>query len=179
MKTAPMVEVRVARLGIDSNTNAFVVILRELAGGRILPIWIGKAEAESIVMTMNQVRAERPRTHDLCSSLVTGLGGEMKRVNITSVQSNTYFAELCFDGPNGPVEIDGRPSDGIAIALRLEAPIFAADSLLTDIEIDEDSETVDSAFGSADSVESRELSAEALKAYLERLRPEDFGKFRP
>jgi uncharacterized protein len=171
-----MVEVTVARLGLDSATNSYVVILRERGGRRLLPIWIGQPEAESIVMQMNQVKRERPLTHDLCKTLITGLGGTLRRVNITRVQKNTYFAELQLDGPNGPVELDARPSDSIAIALRLDAPIYAPETLLTAIDMDEEED--DDAELPSPSAE-QELSSEQLKQYLENLRPEDFGKFSP
>lgn len=173
-----MVEVSVARLGLDSSTNSYVVILRERGGRRLLPIWIGKPEAESIVMEMNGLKRERPLTHDLCKALIVGLGGALKRVNITRVEKSTYFAELQIEGPQGVVQVDARPSDSIAIALRLDAPIYAPVSLLTAIEADdlEEVEDDDSPFSSAG---SDELTPEQLKAYLENLRPEDFGRFTP
>jgi len=171
-----MMEVKVARLGLDSATNSYVVILREKAGTRVLPIWIGKPEAESILIQMNRLKRERPLTHDLCKTLITGLGGTLRRVNITRVEKNTYFAEMQLEGAKGLVAVDARPSDSIAIALRLEAPIFAPDELLTDIDMDggeEELEARESASG------GDELTAEQLQAYLENLRPEDFGKFTP
>ncbi|WP_411279882.1 bifunctional nuclease family protein [Gemmatimonas sp.] len=170
-----MVEVTVARLGLDSATNSYVVILREKGGRRVLPIWIGQPEAESIVMQMNQVKRERPITHDLCKSLIIGLGGTLRRVSITRVQKSTYYAEMQIDGPTGVVEVDARPSDSIAIALRLDAPIFAPAALLTAVDNDQDADEGDFSVDTADS----ELTAEQLKAYLENLRPEDFGKFSP
>lgn len=171
-----MVEVTVARLGLDSATNSYVVILRERVGARVLPIWIGKPEAESILIQMNQLKRERPLTHDLCKALITALGGTLRRVTITRVEKSTYFAEMQLDGANGIVEVDARPSDSIAIALRLGSPIFAPDSLLTDIDIDGEEESSSSS-STADDV--HQLSAEQLQAYLENLRPEDFGKFTP
>ncbi len=170
-----MVEVTVARLGLDSATNSYVVILRERGGKRVLPIWIGQPEAESIVMQMNSVKRERPITHDLCKSLIIGLGGTLRRVSITRVQKSTYYAEMQIDGPKGVVEVDARPSDSIAIALRLDAPIFAPSTLLTAIDDDQDDDGDDFSVEASDS----EMTAEQLKAYLENLRPEDFGKFSP
>ncbi len=172
-----MVEVTVARLGLDSATNSYVVILRERGGRRLLPIWIGQPEAESIVVQMNGVKRERPLTHDLCKALIVGLGGTLRRVSITRVEKSTYYAEMQIDGPAGLVQVDARPSDSIAIALRLDAPIFAPSSLLTAVEADElDEEDDDSPFGAAS---DDELTPEQLKAYLENLRPEDFGRFTP
>ena len=178
-----MVEVRVARLGLDSASKTYVVILQEKNGERLLPIWIGQPEAESIVMQMNGIKRERPLTHDLCKSLIVGLGGTLRRVQITKVQKSTYYAELHVERGGEIVQVAARPSDSIAIALRLSAPIFAQESLLTTIETEE---ADDDPIGAASSEElplsstsGDELSAEQLKAYLEKLRPEDFGKFTP
>lgn len=171
-----MIEVAVARLGLDAATNSYVVILKEKSGNRLLHIWIGQPEAESIVMQMSNVRRERPLTHDLCKSLIVGMGGTLRRVQITKVQKNTYFAELHIARGETIVHVDARPSDSIAIALRLAAPIFAQESLLTMVEAEESDDEPDLTLPSADA-RSDELSSEQLKAYLEKLRPEDFGKF--
>jgi uncharacterized protein len=169
-----LVEVEVMRLGLDRTSNSYVVILQEKGGSRLLPIWIGQPEAESIVIEMNKLKRERPLTHDLCKNLIIGLGGTLRRVHITKVENRTFFAELHIARSTGAVSIDARPSDSIAIALRFEAPIFAQESLLTAMlhdDIQQDSETLAEPGG--------EMSAEQLKVYLENLRPEDFGKFHP
>ena len=186
-----MVEVVVSRLGLDSTTNTYVVILREKGGNRLLPIWIGQPEAEAIVMQMNNMKRERPLTHDLCKSLIVGLGGTLRRVQITKVQARTYYAELHITGPSGAVQIDARPSDSIAVALRLGAPIFAQEALLT-VVADDEEEDAEGAESSGEATYSSppavppapapapsadEMTGEQLKAYLETLRPEDFGKF--
>ncbi len=184
-----MIEVIVSRLGLDSTTNSYVVVLQERGGTRLLPIWIGQPEAESIVMHMHNVKRARPLTHDLVRSLIVGMGAQLRRVQITRVEKSTYFAELQIQHGETLVHIDARPSDSIAVALRLSAPIYAADALLVepgDSSLEEaeeesvESETPD--FGSTFEVGGRddtELSAEQLKEYLENLRPEDFGKFNP
>lgn len=170
-----MVEVIVEKLGLDSSTNSHVVILREKGGTRILPIWIGQPEADSIVMEMKSIRRERPLTHDLCKSLIMGLGGTLRRVQITKVQKSTYYAELHVVRADGVVQIDARPSDSIAIALRMAAPIFAPEALLTKVEEEEGPEEFSPS--SSSGLTPEELTSDQLKAYLETLRPEDFGKF--
>lgn len=170
-----MVEVTVARLGVDKATDAHVVILREKDGRRLLPIWIGKPEADSIIMELNHLKRERPLTHDLCKSLILALGGAVRRVTITRVVKSTYFAELELEGADGIVTVDARPSDSIAIALRLGAPIYAPDDLLTVVESDDD----DDESMPLPPSPAPEFTAEQLKAYLAALRPEDFGKFSP
>jgi hypothetical protein len=168
-----MIEVVVSRLGLDSSTQSYVVILQEKDGQRLLPIWIGQPEAESIVMQMHNIKRVRPLTHDLCKSLIVGLGGDLQKVHITRVEKNTYYAELHIARNGDVVQVDARPSDSIAIALRLAAPIFASEALLSDVQVEESTETFDPEVMKSTS----ELNAEQLKEYLERLRPEDFGKF--
>jgi len=181
-----MIEVTVSRLGLDSSTNSYVVVLQERDGTRLLPIWIGQPEAESIVMHMHNVKRSRPLTHDLVRSLIVGMGAQLKRVQITRVEKSTYYAELHVQRGTELVQIDARPSDSIAVALRFSAPIFAAESLLVEPgeevdDGDEESAAAEPDFGipEADARSDAELSAEQLKSYLENLRPEDFGKFNP
>jgi len=181
-----MIEVTVSRLGLDSSTNSYVVVLQERDGTRLLPIWIGQPEAESIVMHMHNVKRSRPLTHDLVRSIIVGMGAQLRRVQITRVEKSTYYAELHVQRGTELVQIDARPSDSIAVALRLSAPIYAGESLLVDpAEETEDgeeegaAEEQDLGLPSGETTDEAELSAEQLKAYLEALRPEDFGKFNP
>ena len=171
-----MIEVVVSRLGVEPGSQSYVVVLQEKGGSRLLPIWIGQAEAESIVMHMHQMKRSRPLTHDLCKNVIKAMGVNLKRVQITHVKENTYFAELHLERGGTVVVVDARPSDSIAIGLRMEAPIFAADELLMTAEEEaEQSTTEPNLTASGDA----ELTAEQLKEYLEQLRPEDFGKFIP
>jgi bifunctional DNase/RNase len=173
-----MIEVVVSRLGMDPGTQTYVVVLQEKGGARLLPIWIGQAEAESIVVQMQSIKRERPMTHDLCKNMIIGLSATLRRVQITRVENNTYYGELHLDRSGNVLHIDSRPSDAIAIAVRLDAPIFAAESLLMLPEEDEEEDSSES-FSPPTPAErdASELSAEQLKRYLEHLRPEDFGKF--
>ena len=164
-----MIEVRVAHLGLDRTTNTPVVILQEKDGERVLPIWIGPAEASAIAMELAGVKFSRPLTHDLLKQVIVGLGAQLYRVLITQVKENTYFAELQIRRGDHVVQIDARPSDSIAVALRLKAPIFTVDDLLELTSVD----TVDPTEG------PQPLDADQLKSYLENLDPEDFGKFTP
>jgi len=166
-----LVEVRVAHLGFDRNTNAPVVVLQEKEGQRVLPIWIGPAEASAIAMELAGVKFSRPLTHDLLKQVILGLGGELRRVLITAVKENTYYAELHIHRNGDWVQVDARPSDSIAVALRLKAPIFTHPDLLDTAPVS----TVEPTTGG----EEGPLDAESLKTYLQNLDPEDFGKFMP
>lgn len=174
-----LVEVEVMRLGLDRSNNSYVVILREKGGERLLPIWIGQSEAESIVIEMSNLPRERPLTHDLCKTLITGLGGSLRRIQITKVENRTYYAELQIHRGDEVINIDARPSDSIAIALRFAAPMYAQDSLLTAIEFEDSAEVSEtySTPGATPLQADDEMTPEQLKSYLENLRPEDFGKF--
>src|SRR3954467_10623662 len=133
-----MLEVSISRIGFDAASETFVVVLKEKAGDRELAIWIGRPEAESIVMRIHNIKHARPLTHDLCRSLIDGLGAKLDRVQITHVADSTFFAELHLDLGGSKKVIDARPSDSIAVALRMEAPIFAAEDLLSDPLADDD-----------------------------------------
>ena len=172
-----MVEVFISRIGYDASTETFVVILKEKAGARVLAIWIGRPEAEAIVMKIHNIKHARPLTHDLCRNLVEAVGGKLQRVQITHVANSTFFAELHIEVHGAVRTVDARPSDSIAVALRMEAPIFAADDLLSDP--DAEAEVGESIETERKSGEGVRLSADELKAYLEKLRPEDFGDFKP
>ncbi|HZI29626.1 MAG TPA: bifunctional nuclease family protein [Gemmatimonadaceae bacterium] len=172
-----MVEVHVIRLAIDGVSNAHVVILQEKGGDRLLPIWIGAAEADSILMEINNVKKERPLTHDLCKTLIAGLGGELRRVQITRVAKGTYYAELHIVRGGEVIQVDARPSDSIAIALRFPAPIFADESLLVAMGEEEPDEGEDVVPETPPAQSTDDMTVEQLQRYLSNLRPEDFGKF--
>lgn len=168
-----MIEVRVANVGLDRTTNSPVVILRERDGERVLPIWIGPAEANAIMMELAGMKFQRPLTHDLLKHVIVGLGAELRRVVITQVKDNTYFAELQLRRGDQAVQVDARPSDSIALALRLTAPIFTNEDLLQEAAV----ETAEGGEGPEPGPAT--LDPEQLKAYLQNLDPEDFGKFTP
>jgi uncharacterized protein len=172
-----MIEVRVQSLGIDQGSKSPVVILQEMDGERMLPIWIGPGEASAIAMELAGMKFTRPLTHDLAASLIRGLGGALTRVLITRVQENTYYAELVIQRGAEVFSIDARPSDSIAIALRMKARVFTTEELLspTPIEIVADEEATDVPPASDEAT----LSAEQLQDYLRKLNPEDLGRFNP
>ncbi|HEY7684264.1 MAG TPA: bifunctional nuclease family protein [Gemmatimonadales bacterium] len=162
-----MIEVTVAQLGLDRTTNSPVVILREKDGARVLPIWIGPAEASAIAMELQGIKPPRPMTHDLLKSVITGLGATVSRILISALKDKTYFAQLWLSREDHLFQLDARPSDSIALALRVNAPIFTEGELLED--------GAEESGGGPDP----SLEAEKLRAWLEKMDPEDFGKFQP
>ncbi|HVZ49152.1 MAG TPA: bifunctional nuclease family protein [Gemmatimonadaceae bacterium] len=176
-----MVEVFVAKLGHDGQQRTFVVILQERAGERVLPIWIGRPEAESIAAHLHGVPRERPMTHDLVRSLIAALDGTVAHVAVTRVADHTYYAEMHVTRGGDTHVVDARPSDAIAIALRVGAPIFAEEALLEEYEEmsardeGEGPEPVEQRSDAA--IAESATYAENLRRHLEQMKPEDFGKF--
>jgi len=184
-----LTQVEVSSLGLDKASGTPVVILKESGGERILPIWIGPAEASAIAMVLAGIEFSRPLTHDLLYAIVGEMGGEILRVQIQRVVKNTYYASLVLRRATGVVAVDSRPSDGVALALRASAPIFVSDELLDmmPIEIQPGSEDQASwATSSEDVIPKRDpgptggtADPAGLRDYLKSLDPEDFGRFEP
>jgi hypothetical protein len=130
------VRVRVDRIVIDEN-DAPVVVLEEEGGTRWLPIWIGRDEARSIALEIEQVHPPRPNSHDLARDLIRGLDAEVARVVVTELREGTYYALMHVRRGDRTVPIDARPSDAIAIALRAGAPIFVREPLFDQSHADE------------------------------------------
>lgn len=163
-----MIEVTIAQLGLDRTTNSPVVILKEKDGTRQLPIWIGPAEASAIAMEMQGIKPPRPMTHDLLKSVIMGLGAVVQRIVISGLKDKTYFAEVWLARDGHIFQLDARPSDSIALALRVSASIFTDPDLLEEGVEEGGSPPADPS-----------LDAQKLKAHLEKMDPEDFGKFQP
>jgi hypothetical protein len=180
-----MVEVKVQSLGLDRASNTPVVILQEVDGHRVLPIWIGPGEASAIAMELAGMKFSRPLTHDLFASVIMGLGGSLQRVMITKVIENTYYAELIIQRHGELISVDARPSDSIAIALRMSATIFTTDDLLehTSIEIADASDSPQEFIAPEEPERGRAsaggMTPEELREYLKRMNPEDLGRFNP
>ena len=160
-----VVEVKINGLAVDAQAKSHVVILKEKDGERVLPIWIGPAEAQAIARELAGQRFPRPLTHDLLATIVEGLKAKVTRVVISDLRENTFFANLLIERDGEVVSIDARPSDSIAVALRCGAEIFVNEKLLA--EPGEQEEPTD------------EEKAQELRRFLENLDPEDFGKYNP
>jgi bifunctional DNase/RNase len=170
-----VVETKVNGLILEHKTQQNIVILRELEGERILPIWIGPGEAQAIRRILSEEPFPRPLTHDLLYLVIEGLKAKISRVVIADLRENTFYASVIVERESEVLSIDARPSDSIALALRARSPIFVNEKLLQPPPQQEP----EAAEGAEES--PRELTdeekAEQLRRYLERLNPEDFGKF--
>ncbi len=149
---------------VELPTNQPIVLLKESAGDRYLPIWIGTAEATAIAFALQGVATPRPMTHDLLKNLLEELGVDVQRIRITELREGTFYASIDLSRSGSAYEVSSRPSDAIALAVRYEepVPIFAADSVLDEAGV---------VFESDD----EEEQVEQFREFLERVRPEDFA----
>src|SRR5882724_2037999 len=120
------VETKVKTVMVDPNSQSPVVVLETVADKKLLPIWIDVPEARAIAIELDHVATPRPLTHDLIRNIIQGLGATLQRVTITDLRNNTYFAVLFLGFKGQDLQIDARPSDAIAVALRMKAPIYAS-----------------------------------------------------
>ena len=170
-----IVEARVNGLILEHKTQQNIVILREAEGQRILPIWIGAGEAQAIRRILSEEPFPRPLTHDLVHIVLEGLKAKITRVIIADLRENTFFASIIVERDKEVLSVDARPSDSIALALRSKAPIFVNEKLLQPAP-QEDPAAAEEGGGETQPL-SDEEKAEQLRRYLEKLNPEDFGKF--
>lgn len=156
-----MVPVIIHSLGLDEDTNQPVIMLREVDGHRVVPIWIGQPEAMSIMLAVQGVEPPRPLTHDLMLSVIDAAGFIVDRVEITRVEGGTFYAALVLRGEDHSVTLDARPSDSIALAVRTGCPVFADEAVLAEA-------------GIVPEQEAEEEVAE-FRDFLEHVTPEDFS----
>ena len=128
------IEMEVSRIRIDERRGEQVIVLKERGGNRLLPIIIGISEVTAIKMKISGIQPPRPLTHDLLKDTIAQLGATLQRIIITKLEFNTFFAKLILQTREGELrEVDARPSDSIAIALRSDAPIFVAEEVLNQV----------------------------------------------
>ncbi|MBG0789627.1 MAG: bifunctional nuclease family protein [Desulfovibrionaceae bacterium] len=125
-----MVKVDIFGMALDETGKSPIIVLKDEAETRVLPIWIGAMEAMSISMAINKVEFHRPMTHDLLLNVIGQMGGTVNRVEITDIEDGTFFAEIVVDMREETLRIDSRPSDAIALAVRAECPILAGEDVL-------------------------------------------------
>jgi bifunctional DNase/RNase len=159
----------IAGMTMDPASNNPIVLLRITGGEQVIPIWIGLLEATAIASVLQNISFERPMTHDLFKNCLGRLDITLSKIEICDLRDNTFFARIHFVSEKETFDMDARPSDALAIALRFKAPIFVDDKVI------EKSQVID-----GDSAEMADESQEGKKwaEYLENLSPEDFGKYK-
>ncbi len=128
-----MIEMEFFELRLDESGADQIIILKERNGARMMPILIGYYEAQSIHLALNDIHIQRPLTHDLAVNIISTLGAMMIRVNITDLHDSTFYARIHFETASGDVDVDSRPSDAIALAVRTNAPIFVSKDVLEQV----------------------------------------------
>ena len=152
-------------INLDLFSSSPIVILKVEDENRYLPIWIGQPEARSILMKLQNQEFSRPLTHDLAFNLVTELGGSLERVTVTELRDSTFFATLQVEIAGRTVEVDSRPSDAIAIAVRAGTPIFAADEVIEEAAV---------VFEEAMEETPEDEVVDKFKDWMNQITPEDF-----
>jgi bifunctional DNase/RNase len=156
-----MIEVKVVNVAIDVNSKMPVIVLKEKGGEKTLPIWIGLFEAQAIALALENVKPPRPLTHDLAKSLIEKLKGKVDKVVISDLKNNTFYAHILIKQNGKSIDVDSRPSDAIALALRLDVPIFINEIVLDKVAI------------GGKPIGEDELAE--FRKKLKDLKPEDFG----
>jgi hypothetical protein len=165
MKTGDdRIEMKVEGLTLDPVTNMPIIILKDLEGKRALPIWVGIFEANAIALEMEKIATPRPMTHDLIKNIFEGVDATVNHVCVNDLKDNTFYATISLTVSGMEVGIDSRPSDAIAVALRMRAPILVAKKVLDEARSFDIA--VDSAIGESDQ----------WKNWLDNIKPSDFGK---
>ena len=163
-----LLRMKVYGLTIDPMTNSPIIILKDLEGDKTLPIWIGLLEATAIASEMENVKFSRPMTHDLLKNLLDQLNTRVARIEICDLRDNTFYALVYLAAQDKELTMDARPSDAIALALRMQAPIFV------DEEVIQKSKAVD--LGAKEEIQSDD--GKKWTEVLEGLDPDDFGKYK-
>jgi bifunctional DNase/RNase len=173
-----VIEVYVESIRVNMTNYRRVVMLKEKTSPRYLPIWIGHFEADAIAIPMQNVPVQRPLTHDLLKGVIEQLGGKLTQVVINELADETFFAKLIVDAHGRHVEVDARPSDAIALAIRAKVPIFVEESVFEQAGLVFENEEAEGAEG-VDAEEATEIDEEKLsvfRQFIETLDIDDLGK---
>ncbi len=172
-----MVEMSIESIRVSMMNYQRVVILREKGAERYLPIWIGPAEADAIAIKLQGVDVPRPLTHDLLDSVITALGALVSSIIVCDLHNDTFYAKVILDVNGKQIEIDSRPSDAMALAVRAKAPIYAAESVLDKAGIVIDRETGKPKPAAAGKISKEELERlSAFREFIDSLNLEDLDK---
>jgi bifunctional DNase/RNase len=158
------VEMRIRTLMMDPVTQMPIVILRDMSGDTILPIWVGPYEANAIALEIEKVSTARPMTHDLIKTLLNGLDTKVQKIVVNELKDETFYALIWLEKNGELISVDSRPSDALALALRTDCPIFVDDSVLKNSKMTAQT--------------SERAANEELRRWLEQLNDEDFGRYK-
>lgn len=158
------VEMKIRGLMMDPVTQMPIVILKDVGGNTILPIWVGIYEANAIALEIEKVTTPRPLTHDLIKTLLLGMEASLRKVVVSELRDDTFYAVIWLEREGKLMTIDSRPSDALALALRLDCPIFVDDQVLQSSKVNASA--------------SEKATSDELKRWLENLGDEDLGRYK-
>src|SRR5580698_11592236 len=158
------VEMKIRGLMMDPVTNMPIVVLKDVQGQAILPIWVGVYEANAIALEIEKVQTPRPMTHDLLKNVLLGLQVRVHKVVVCDLKDDTFYALIWMERDGQMMSLDSRPSDALALALRLDCPIYVSEDVLKNSKMA--------------SVISEKSSSEELRKWLENLSDEDLGRYK-
>ncbi|PYV24686.1 MAG: hypothetical protein DMG24_10755 [Acidobacteria bacterium] len=158
------VEMKIRGLMLDPVTNMPIVILKDVNGNAVLPIWVGIYEANAIALEIEKVATPRPMTHDLIKNVLLGLEAHVNKVVVTELRDDTFYALIWLERDSQVITVDSRPSDALALALRTDCPIYVEDEVLKNSKIS--------------SAASDKVNNEELRKWLENLGDEDLGRYK-
>src|SRR5437868_14816677 len=158
------VEMKIRGLMMDPVTNMPIVVLKDVGGDTVLPIWVGVYEANAIALEIEKVSTPRPMTHDLIKNVLVGLNTHVHKVVVSELRDDTFYAVIWMERDGHVISIDSRPSDALALALRLDCPIYVEDEVLKSSKL-------------AAAVSDR-VTNEELRKWLENLNDEDLGRYK-
>jgi uncharacterized protein len=159
-----MIEMQLEGVRVELPTNQPIVLLREREGERYLPIWIGASEAAAIALSLQGVQTPRPMTHDLMKNLLDEVGARVERITVTALRDGTFYAEIALNAQGEVRTVSSRPSDAIALAVRIGSPIYAEEDVLDEAgRVEQPDE------------EQAEQMVEQFRAFIDHVNPEDFA----
>jgi bifunctional DNase/RNase len=162
-----MQEMHIYGVSFDLVGKQPIVLLKTAEGNKFLPIWIGHPEAAAILMKLQSASTPRPMTHDLVTDMLDQLGAQVIRITVTELRENTFYAQITVQQDGSEVEIDSRPSDAIALAIRADAPIFAADEVIEESAIEFEGDEINQ--------EDLEKEVSKFKQFLDHVSPDEFA----
>jgi uncharacterized protein len=162
-----MQEMHIYGVSFDLVGKQPIVLLKTAEGNKFLPIWIGHPEAAAILMKLQSATTPRPMTHDLVTDMLDQLGAQVIRITVTELRENTFYAQITVQQNGSEVDVDSRPSDAIALAIRADAPIFAADDVIEESAIEFEGDEINQ--------EDLEKEVSKFKQFLDHVTPDEFA----
>ena len=166
------IEMKIRALMMDPTTNSPIVVLKDVSGDSVLPIWVGLPEANAIALEIEKITTPRPMTHDLIKNVLTGLEASVRKVVVSELRDDTFFAVIWMERDGQVISVDSRPSDALALALRLDCPIYVEEAVLKSTK--QPAPSTDKAATD----EMNKATDEEMRKWLDKLNDDDLGRYK-